>query len=398
VQYGVADLFFVVSCWTIFLLGACKMIADLINPAEPQILVVDDSKVVRWSISKILGDDYQVHEVEDAESALALLRGDTDISLVFCDIQMPGIGGHQFLQRLRADGSPRLLNLPVIMLSAENDTEELKKELLAEGATDFVRKPFDESTLQARVAAYVNYQQQIVRLERDTELDPISGLAGRNYFQLHVERNLTLATRHGIEFTLAVLEIDGYQKLLDEMGNRTFIQLLFQVGKSIKDVIRTEDLAARIDQARFGLVLPLTKRVGGRMAIERIIRDVDNMVLKYAGEPLKMSISAGMSVFEVGSVLSSCGLIAMAEEALQEAVASGGNTVAGCELSNAEHVSVGACDQSFELIREICAGVTDTVSDQELRQILSDIRPVLDLADNRFGLNLGEQLQSALDA
>lgn len=375
------------------------MVTELLRPTKPQVLVVDDSKVVRWSISKILGEDYLVHAAEDAESALALLHAEQDIALVFCDLQMPGMSGHEFLKRLREDGAPRLLNLPVIMVSGEDDTEELKRQLLAEGATDFVHKPFEEATLRGRVAAYVNYQQQIMRLEQDIELDPISGLAGRNYFQLHAERNLTLAARHRIEFSLAILEIDDYKTLLDRLGNKTFIQLLFQIGKRIKAIIRTEDLAARIDQARFGLVLPLTNRVGGSMAIDRIREDIGCMRLKYAGEPLKVSISAGMSIFEVGSELSTFGLIGRAEEALRDALASGGNSIVGGEVLE-EHGETttqqpSVCATSIELIHDIQAGASDGVSDQDLRQLLMDLRPVLELADRRFDLDLSKPLSQA---
>jgi diguanylate cyclase (GGDEF)-like protein len=362
--------------------------------------VVDDSKVVRWSISKMLGEKYIVHSAEDAESALAMLRAEEDIALVFCDLQMPGMGGHQFLANIRNDGNPRLVNLPIIVVSGEDDTEELRERLLEEGATDFVRKPFDVSVISGRVAAYVNYQQQVMRLERDVEMDPISGLAGRNYFQLHVERNLTLATRHKTEFTLAVLEIDGYRSLLDKLGNKIFFQLLFQIGKRIKTIIRTEDLAARIDQARIGLVLPLTNRVGGRLAVERICKEVDRMAMKYAGEQLKVSMSAGISVFELGSVLSTCGLVARAEEALLGAIELGGNcVVSGKQLEDkaykpSEQPPVWmADDPSIDLMREIQAGNTDSVSDQDLRRLLDDLRPVLELADSRLNLSLSEQLR-----
>ncbi len=375
------------------------METEIVKPTKPQILVVDDSKVVRWSISKMLEEKYLVHAAEDAESALALLRAEDDICLVFCDLQMPGMGGHQFLKSIRGDGNPRLINLPIIMVSGEDDTEELKRQLLAEGATDFVRKPFDESVLCGRVAAYVSYQQQVMRLERDVELDPISGLAGRNYFQLHVERNLTLATRHKTEFTLAVFEVDGYQELLDKLGNKVFFQLLFQIGKRIKNIIRTEDLAARIDQARFGLVLPLTNRVGGRLAVERVSKDIDNMVLKYAGERLGVSVSVGMSLFELGSVLSTHGLISSAEEALRKAVEIGGNCVISSEQLDdqgnnvEEHPTVWVAeDPSIELMREIQAGNTDGVGNQELKQLLADIRPVLELADRRLNLGFSQLL------
>jgi diguanylate cyclase (GGDEF)-like protein len=376
------------------------MATEIIKPTKPQLLVVDDSKVVRWSISKMLGEKYIVHSAEDAESALAMLRAEEDIALVFCDLQMPGMGGHQFLANIRNDGNPRLVNLPIIVVSGEDDTEELRERLLEEGATDFVRKPFDVSVISGRVAAYVNYQQQVMRLERDVEMDPISGLAGRNYFQLHVERNLTLATRHKTEFTLAVLEIDGYRSLLDKLGNKIFFQLLFQIGKRIKTIIRTEDLAARIDQARIGLVLPLTNRVGGRLAVERICKEVDRMAMKYAGEQLKVSMSAGISVFELGSVLSTCGLVARAEEALLGAIELGGNcVVSGKQLEDkaykpSEQPPVWmADDPSIDLMREIQAGNTDSVSDQDLRRLLDDLRPVLELADSRLNLSLSEQLR-----
>ncbi len=378
------------------------MVTEIIRPTKPQILVVDDSKVVRWSLSKMLGDKYIVHAAEDAESALAMLRAEEDIVLVFCDLQMPGMSGHQFLESIRGDGDPRLINLPIIMVSGEDDTEDLKRQLLEEGATDFVHKPFEESVICGRVAAYVNYQQQVMRLERDVELDPISGLAGRNYFQLHVERNLTLASRHKTEFTLAIMEIDNYQALLDKLGSKVFFQLLFQVGKKIKSIIRTEDLAARIDQARFGLVLPLTNRVGGRLAVERVCRNIDSMVLKYAGERIKVSLSAGMSLFELDSVLSAHGLISRSEEALLQAIDSGGNCVVAAEQLDegdraGQHAPVWVADDpSIELIREIQAGNTDGVSDQDLLQLLMDIRPVLELADARFGIGLSEALQPAL--
>lgn len=346
----------------------------------------------------MLEKDYTVHVAENAESALDILNAEEDISLVFCDLQMPGMSGHQFLQKVREGGNPKLANIPIIIVSGEEDTDELKKQLLDEGATDIARKPFDESVICGRVSAYVNYQQQISRLERDVELDPISGLAGRNYFQLHVERNLTLATRHNTEFTLAVLEIDNYQALLDKFGNKIFFQLLFHVGKRVKGVIRTEDLAARIDQARIGLVLPLTNRVGGRLAVERVCREINAMALKYAGEPVQVSASAGVSVFEMGSVLSTCGLVARAEEALQSAIESGGKCIVsseqlGGQAAGEEHPPVWVADDpSIELMREIQSGNTEKVSDQELKQLLADLRPVLELADSRLNAGFGQLL------
>ncbi len=383
-------------------IGEKAMITELTGLTEPQIMIVDDSKVVRWSIAKILGEKYRIHAVESAEAAWDMLQAERGIALVFCDLQMPGMDGYQFLRQVRGASDPRYINLPIIIISGEEDTEDLRERLLQEGATDFVLKPFDAAVLRARVAAYVSYQQQIMKLEQDTELDPISGLAGRNYFQLHAERNITLASRHDIEFTLAVLAVDRYKELLERLGGKIFLQLLFQVGKRIRKSTRLEDLAARIDQARFGLVFPMTNSVGGRLALERVCEDLDGMILKYAGEHIDFSISAGMSVFTAGCRLSVHELIGMAEQALRQAVAAGGNQIVSYGEADlpedvASGTSTGALDleQTVELLRHVHAGKGEEVEDQQLRQLLSNIRPALELADRRLNIGLTELLDRA---
>lgn len=375
------------------------MVAELTGSLAPQILIVDDSKVVRWSISKILGDKYTIHAVASAVTAWEMLQAEPGIVLVFCDLQMPGMDGYQFLRQVRGAGDPRFINLPIIIISGEDDTEGLRERLLQEGGTDFVVKPFDASILRARVAAYVNYQQQIMQLERDTELDPISGLAGRGYFQLHAERNMTLAARHSIEFTLAVLEIDQYQELLGRLGGKVFLQLLFQVGKRIKQSTRLEDLTARIDQARFGLVFPMTNHVGGHLAVERVCNDLETMVLKYAGEQIRFSVSAGISVFDAGCKLSVHELIAMAEGALRQAKSAGGNQIvryggpdAPVDAGAGQSPAGADIDGLAELLRYIHAGRVDEVSDQQLSELLLAIRPLLELADRRLQIGLTEPL------
>ncbi len=382
--------------------GEKAMVTELTRSIEPQIMIVDDSKVVRWSIAKILGEQYHIHAVETAETAWDMLQKEQGIALVFCDLQMPGMDGYQFLRQVRGASDPRFINLPIIIISGEEDTESLRERLLLEGATDFVLKPFDASVLRARVAAYVNYQQQIMKLEQDTELDPISGLAGRNYFQLHAERNITLASRHDIEFTLAVLAVDRYQELLERLGGKIFLQLLFQVGMRIKKSTRLEDLAARIDQARFGLVFPMTNSVGGRLAIERVCRDLDSMVLKYAGEHIEFSVSAGMSVFTAGCKLSVHELIGMAEQALRQAVSAGGNQIVyygelGVSADAGEEAPAGVMDidRTVELLQHLHAGREEEIEDRQLRQLLSNIRPALELADRRLNIGLTELLERA---
>jgi hypothetical protein len=107
-----------------------------------------------------------------------------------------------------------------------------------------------------------------------------------------------------------------------------------------------------------------------------------------------------MSVFEIGSVLSTCGVVASAEEALREAIDRGGKCVVGIEqldengYESGEHPPVWVADDpSIDLLREIQAGKVDEVSDQDLKRLLDDLRPVFELADSRLNLGLSQQLR-----
>ena len=56
---------------------------------KARILAVDDSRVMRRAISKILGTDYDVIEVENGEDAWTILLNDNSIQVVFTDLSMP---------------------------------------------------------------------------------------------------------------------------------------------------------------------------------------------------------------------------------------------------------------------------------------------------------------------
>ena len=52
---------------------------------KPEILVVDDSKVIRMAAKKMLGNDYAIHLAEDGQVAWEMLQQDNNISVVFTE-------------------------------------------------------------------------------------------------------------------------------------------------------------------------------------------------------------------------------------------------------------------------------------------------------------------------
>ncbi|WP_274522282.1 response regulator [Ectothiorhodospira mobilis] len=106
------------------------------------VLVVDDSRVMRQALKKILGPVYHVHEAADGEAAWEVLQAQTDIGCVFTDLSMPRLDGYGLLQRIRESGEARLQRLPVVVITGNEDDTATRTRAASCGADDVVMKPF----------------------------------------------------------------------------------------------------------------------------------------------------------------------------------------------------------------------------------------------------------------
>ena len=112
-----------------------------------RVLVVDDDKQMLRAVRNALtARGYDVLPAETGERALSL-AAEEDLDLVLLDLGLPGIQGHEVIQRLRT-----WTDLPVIVISVQDGQEE-KVAALDAGADDFVTKPFGMKELLARMRA-----------------------------------------------------------------------------------------------------------------------------------------------------------------------------------------------------------------------------------------------------
>jgi DNA-binding NtrC family response regulator len=106
--------------------------------AKERILVVDDEYLIRWSLQQELArEGYEVTAAEDGESALRHFR-ESPPDLVLLDIQLPGIGGIEVLQKIKA-ADPETV---VIMITAYGMVDTAVAAMKA-GAYDYLNKPFN---------------------------------------------------------------------------------------------------------------------------------------------------------------------------------------------------------------------------------------------------------------
>jgi len=116
---------------------------------QARILVVDDEPdLVELLRHHLQREHYEVVVASDGEAAMAEARRRMP-DLVVLDLMLPGIDGLEVCRRLRADS--RTQHIPIIMLTAKGEESDAVIGL-AQGADDYVRKPFGVKELLARVA------------------------------------------------------------------------------------------------------------------------------------------------------------------------------------------------------------------------------------------------------
>lgn len=108
----------------------------------PSILIIDDEKAIRKTLSEILSfEGYKIEEASDGEEGLKRFSEKT-FDLVLCDIKMPKVDGIEFLEKAR-EVNP---DIPIIMISGHGNIDTAV-EAVKKGAFDYISKPPDLNRL-----------------------------------------------------------------------------------------------------------------------------------------------------------------------------------------------------------------------------------------------------------
>ena len=187
-----------------------------------RILVVEDEAVVRDLMLEILADaGYDVVGAGTGDDALDLLE-DESVDLVVSDIVMPGLSGHELLERVR-ETRP---SLPVILVTGAGTFENLSA-ALTHGAAALVLKPFSHAELNDAVATALHHARRTEGEVRDRLLAPALAAALANAIEArdqalygHCERLAELAVRLASTLGLSRNEIDAIRlgAILHDVG------------------------------------------------------------------------------------------------------------------------------------------------------------------------------------
>jgi len=247
-----------------------------------RLLVVDDDEAGRELLARRLARrGYEVVPCPDGETALRHLA-EHPADLVLLDLDMPGLGGMGTLQSLRRRFSAT--ELPVVVVTGRAEGADAVA-ALEHGANDYVVKPSDAATLEARVRTHLALSRlgrDAARLTRQLELRGrfLRQVFGRYLSDEVVESLLTspLGLRLGGErrtITVLMADLRGFSAHAERLAPEEVMALLNLYLSAMTDVI--VEAGGTIDEFLGDAILvlfgaPLPRPDHARAAVECALR------------------------------------------------------------------------------------------------------------------------------
>ena len=294
---------------------------------KPEVLVVDDSKVIRLAARKMLGTGYVIHLAEDGLVGWEMVQENAAISVVFTDLSMPNLDGMELLKNIRDSSNDSIANLPVIIMTGHEDSESTKKTVFDAGATDFISKPFESIDLLSRAKAFARLNRQVVELEKKTAHDKLTGLFNKESLEEQGAKAYAFAKRHKLFISTVYFEIKDFQDCFLSQGRNVAQHIIVTVGKRLQEAMREEDVAARVGVAKFALVLPMTNKQKTGIVIERVCQSINKLVFDTGKEKIRIKFVAGYTSPDLSDELEFSDMLARADAALQRVSSSETETV-----------------------------------------------------------------------
>jgi diguanylate cyclase (GGDEF)-like protein len=294
---------------------------------KQRVLLVDDSRIVRTTISRLIRKSFDVREEADGEAGWQAISTDPSIVVVFSDIQMPKLDGFQLLERIRSSQDPRVKSVPVIVISGDEE-DATKRRARAAGANDFITKTTDGTEILSRIdnlLHLVEAKQQLVvsrqAIDETATKDPITGTFTPHYLVIEGGKHFAHARRHGGSLSVLVFQIDTYGEITEKVGKAVADQLLARIAKLVMGTLRQEDSMGRVSAAGFAVVFPGTSSQQALAFARRMHEQLEKAQVNYRGQILRIGTSIGLAALDVDAASSIEDLMKFAQQRLKDASA-----------------------------------------------------------------------------
>jgi diguanylate cyclase (GGDEF)-like protein len=287
-----------------------------------KVLVVDDAPDTLEIIQKLFHyEGYDVATASTGEEGVKKVEEEKP-DVVLMDINLPGIDGTEALRRIRIINPLQCVIMLTAFATVENAIYALK-----EGASDFVKKPFENEHLIHIVNQCLgkyktlrekeNLEEEVRRL---SITDDLTGLYNHRHFFKTLEAELVRLKRQKTSLSLLMFDLDNFKKYNDLYGHLEGDKVLKTVGEIVKHSIRHNvDSGYRYGGDEFTVLL-IGAPVDRAMTIAERIRSSIEQTKSH-----RITVSIGLSEYRDRFDLE--GFVKSADEVMYSAKNSGGNRV-----------------------------------------------------------------------
>lgn len=295
----------------------------LTNEQQPILLLIDDSPSIHRLLAfKLKHEGIEFLAAFSGQEGLDLAIAQNP-ALVLLDLSMPGMDGYEVLKALK--NNPKTIEIPVIVLSGASEAEQ-KVRAFELGAMDFVCKPFDVHELRARIGSAIRIHTLMGMLEKRAQIDGLTGLWNRAYFNDRLPREIASAARSGGALSMVMCDLDHFKKINDTFGHPAGDAVLQGAAKILTGELRSYDIACRYGGEEFAIILPDTTPAQAMATCDRVRAAVE--ARRWPNYPdIRVTSSFGFASFAPGEQHTPEDWVQAADRALYAAKKSGRNRV-----------------------------------------------------------------------
>jgi diguanylate cyclase (GGDEF)-like protein len=256
-------------------------------------LLVDDREENRELLEAILEQEgMRVTSATHGEEGLRLAMMDPPDTILL-DVAMPGIDGFEVCRRLQE--RPETAFVPILFVTAQVLDKESVCKGLAQGAIDYITKPFDPDELAARVRNALRLKEQNDRLRLMALTDPLTGLGNRHIINGRLKSSLARWHRRGEPFGLMIVDVDHFKTVNDTYGHEAGDLVLQRLAGLFQEMARAEDAVGRLGGEEFVILVDHAHGLEAVQAAERLRRRVSHLTVPLDGNVgITVTVSVGV--------------------------------------------------------------------------------------------------------
>ena len=303
-----------------------ELLADIVqqtlcNP-QRKILYFSESDFNRKKVRELLDiHRYTIIDVRNRTDIRRQLTELPDISLVLIDQSTQQSDAIEIISELRQQYRREDLSIAAL---CEQQDQLLGAKLLRAGANDVFRQPMPTDEFYYRVKHCVESVERVREIKYSATRDMLTGAYNRDYLFDFGEKLYASAKRGDIRLTLAAIEIDDFESITTRHGPETSNAVLEKLAQLISSELRSNDILARYDSARFVCLANNVGQHNAIMVFERIRRLVSKTRVEHESVVLSVSCSIGATTDTDSSFLD---MISTANDLLGHAIDEGRNCV-----------------------------------------------------------------------